>query len=242
MALRSERRSFKPTVDCLESRLALSGVYTVTNLNSGYGQGSLGWAIQASNETQSFPWDPNTINFNSTFVRGTISESSRLTVTGNVNIMGPADHSVTVSGGGITQIMAIVGGGHVNINNMVFSGGVANGRNGNDVNGGAIVDYNSVLGLNSDTFIQNVAYQGGGAVAFSNYCSGSQISDSTFYWNTAWTIGGAVASWCPLYLSGDSIYGNYAQYTGGGLYAVPGTYFAHPSWITNNRPNDIAIY
>lgn len=126
-----------PTLEMLEDRRVPS-LITVTNLHD-TGAGSLRQAaLQANTDSNA-----DTIRF-SAGLAGTITlKTGELSLTHNVNILGPAKHGVTVSGSGKSRAFQIAPGAVVTIANLTITNGLT--RTGG---GGAILNRGN-LTLNS---------------------------------------------------------------------------------------------
>jgi hypothetical protein len=95
------RRSFRPAIDPLEARNLLA-TFTVTNLDDS-GGGSLREAITDANANAG----ADSIRF-ARGVEGTISLTQQLVITDDVTIYGPGADKLTVSGGGVGRVFAIL--------------------------------------------------------------------------------------------------------------------------------------
>lgn len=173
----SERRRTRPRLDLataagdhlLEPRLLLSTM-VVNNVNDS-GPGSLRAAIAQATSGES-------IVFARRLAGRTISLQSEIDVTTNVSIKGPAGRSVALSGGGTTRVLEIhasvslanlvitqgsadIGGGildsngSLSLNNVRFTGNVADGSSTEIAQGGAIAQQGGSLSINRSTFTGN---------------------------------------------------------------------------------------
>jgi Right handed beta helix region len=131
---------------------AMAAIRTVTNLND-TGGGSLRAAIAASAGGDS-------INFTST-LSGTLTLSSaELIINTNLTITGPGAKIVSVSGGDAFRVFNLAAAGAVNISGLT----IADGSTANLGGGILITNPASVVTVNSCTFADNNAHDGGGIV------------------------------------------------------------------------------
>ena len=162
------RRRFTPGVDALELRALLS-TFTVTNANDS-GPGSLRQQILVAPAG-------STIRFANALKGQTIVLSTgALSVNKNVDIEGPGASQLSVSGGGLSQVIDVAAGTTVTIAGLTITGGVDN-----DGIGGGIMNAGN-LTLKNDSVTGNLASSG---VAFSDaqgggiYNTGNLILDHT---------------------------------------------------------------
>jgi hypothetical protein len=158
----------------------------VTNCASETGAGSIGAAITTANSTPG----ADIINVTCT---GTIPITTTLDVTDDLTING---NSVTLDGGGTTQVFQIGGGVTltVTLNQLTIAHGSSS------LVAGGINSSNTNLTINSGTFTDNATSEfagaGGGAIASSG--GSLTITGSTFTGNTAHGVvgghGGAISS------------------------------------------------
>jgi hypothetical protein len=149
----------------------------------------------------------DTINFS---VTGTITLSSTSgalpTVTNTLTINGPASPGITISGGGVEQVMQVAAGATLNLNNLMIADGVS-GRgggifnsgtlivtnitfSGNSAVGGGAIENVGTLTVTNSTFSKNSATDGSGG-GISNLGT-LTVTNSTFSGNGAADIGGAI--------------------------------------------------
>ncbi len=133
---------------------------------------------------------PNTIVFDQA---GAFATPQTITVTGtlaldnttnDIDIVGPATGSLTISGGNAVGVFSVASGVNASITGLTISGGFAS-------SGGAIDNSGSTNVIN-DTFTGNSAASG---AAIANTASGTlSVLDSTFTLDTATASGGAIAN------------------------------------------------
>jgi hypothetical protein len=137
----------------------------------------------ASSEGASNACVPGTGNDTIVFdLTGTIIVDEPLIIAGtNLEIDGPNFSGVVIDGGGTSQILDHVSG-NLEINNLTFQNGVANGTFG--IEGGAILaNSSSELEIENCTFSKNFAVTGG--AIFAGGTGDVVISNSTFAGNIA---------------------------------------------------------
>lgn len=248
-------RSFSPQVESMEPRKLLNATYTVTNpYNDVQIQGSLRWAIQASNETQSTPQAPNTIQFSPGIAGATITNGSGpIYVTASVNILGGGQ---VLSGLGVSQMMVTSGSNTtVNVSNLTFDHCRANGNPslGNWSSGGAILCLGNGVGVYGVMFHDDTASLDGGAI-FAN-SGGVWVGNCTFEQDYAGLYGGAIMCnvGTPLVFNGSGTYFfyDYAGLNGGAIAVQSGYYHIYSGnvWFDHCRaggdninPNNVYQY
>src|SRR5262249_52893465 len=119
---RLRRPSAPPRLEALEDR-SLPSTFSVVNLNDA-GAGSLRQPVRDANATAG----PDTIRFDPG-LHGTIPlTSGQLNVTDDVNVNGPGEDQVTVSGGHASRVFDISGAGtNVTIRDLTIADGRASG-------------------------------------------------------------------------------------------------------------------
>jgi len=182
-----------------------AGTDTVTNCNSS-GSGSLPvvFAAALSGDTITFAQDCTSTTNTVITLTSTLTVSNNLTIDATVGA-----HSVTISGGGTTQLFVVSSGKTLNLTGLTLTGGTTTS------NGGAILAHgNSILNLTGCTFSGNsatTAYGYGGAIGSAGTVT---ITNSTFSGNTASNSGGAIDFIVgTLTITGSTFSGNSATST-----------------------------
>ncbi len=192
-------------------------VHTVTNLNDS-GAGSLRQAVADSFYGDTIQFQPG--------LTGTIMLASSIVLDVRVTINGPTTGTITLDGGDSHPVLTVspgrglninhltiangkpglIGGGIVNINNMVFTS-----NDNPSGNGGAINVGDAVISIDHSTFTNNKGYYGGGI-----YNSGiATISSSTFTSNQATTFdGGAIFNSYSISIDSSTFTGNSSSFGG----------------------------
>src|SRR5438132_864793 len=153
-ARKNQRRTSRPRLEMLESRLA-PATFTVTNANNS-GSGSLRQAVLDANAHSG----ADLIDFSSFFnMPRTITLSSTISIAGAVTIDGPSAANVTISGNDAVRIFdtqsAPAGSSIEFIDVTLRAGRIAN--NSSDY-GGAVRAGNEILGVTRCVFAANTAY------------------------------------------------------------------------------------
>jgi hypothetical protein len=207
---------FRPQLEVLEDRLALSTL-TVTNaLDSG--RGSLRAEIAAAKSN-------DTIVFSSKLDGQTIRlTSGELDIAKNLTIQGPGDGQLTISGGGVSRVFKVNYNENVTLSGLTISDGnvgyAVNGPYGLVYSQGGGILNGGALTLSGDTLSGNSASYGGGifnvgALTVNNGCLLSG--------NTAYVDGGGIYNNSHSAAVTDStLSGNSAAVYGGGIYNGPG--------------------
>ena len=175
----------------------------------------------------------NTIQFAPTLNGQIITLNSGITITGNVNIVGPGSGNLTIydAGTGTYGSFVVNPGVKASVSGLTFSGGFAN-------YGGAF-ENSGALTLNNDVFSGNHASNNGGAI--NNEANASLfIANSTFSGNAA-AYGGAILAnaGSSVILDGDTFTNNIAYNQGGAIYTsivsmkITGTVFSFNSALTD---------
>jgi hypothetical protein len=121
--------------------LTIGDVITVSNASGGTELGSLRWALLRANAQETIRFDPS-------LAGATITLDSTLNVARHVTLEGPANRSITLSGGGVRRVMYIAEGAH--LKNLTITGGY------DPVVGGGIFAYGPVL-IENTTLYDNKA-------------------------------------------------------------------------------------
>ncbi|HET6879682.1 MAG TPA: choice-of-anchor Q domain-containing protein, partial [Pirellulales bacterium] len=194
-----------PSLERLEHRLVLSTV-TVTNTSNDAGvSGSLPWAVAQANQATDLTKIVFASDSGQTFATAqtiTLSKSLDLknTTSGaSIEIDGPSA-GVTIAGGGNGSnypVFLVETGTTATLDGLT----ITNGSNPNGISGGGgLLDLGTVY-LNNDTFDNNSAMNGGGAISVignpagsntGNFSAAAQVKNSTFTGNSSGTNGGAV--------------------------------------------------
>src|SRR5262245_12206276 len=111
-----KRASFRPRLEALEDRWLPSTLTVLNNLDSG--AGSLRAALAAASSG-------DTINFASSLKGQTITLTSELDITTNLDIEGPGANKLAVSGNGVSRVFDITGGVTVTIAGLAIINGSA---------------------------------------------------------------------------------------------------------------------
>jgi Right handed beta helix region len=213
------RPTFRPRLECLESRTVLS-TFTVANLNDG-GPGSLRQAILDAN-TQ--PGD-DTVTF-APGVTGAINLASALPdLSSNIDLEGPGAASLTVqpASGGLFRVFHVTAGATVTLTGLTIADGSA------DVGGGILND-GGTLTVSACAVTGDTAQVNGGGIASTGTLTvvGSVLSGNAV--NSAsgtQAFGGGIYSTGTLTVSASILFGNsatagaaQAAAYGGGIYAA----------------------
>jgi hypothetical protein len=171
-------RSLRPTFESLEDRVVPSTCYVIGKGDINFGfeikgtfYGTLRYCINQANAHSG-----STILFRHGLT-GTINLYSALNITQGVEIDGPGQNVITLSGRNLNQVFNISGTGQVTINDLTIDNGLATSRPG----GGAIEDFLAPLVLSRVTFANNQAIDGG--ALFSG--GSTTIQDCIFTGNSA---------------------------------------------------------
>jgi predicted outer membrane repeat protein len=212
----------------------------VTNLNDS-GPGSLRRAINAANNPLSLL---NPVTFAGAATSGTITVTSPLpTLSRNIVIDGPGAGSLTVSGGGTSQIFSVASGANVTLQDMTIADGKVTGANngagltnsGGTVNivnsvfnnnvtdatglGGGVYNQAGTINVTDSLFSNNSAGRGG---AIHNEVGGTvNVTRGTFTTNTSPNLGGAIFTAGTLNVTAGTFTSNSAN--SGGAIAVAST-------------------
>ena len=153
----------------------------------------------------------------------TINLTAQLNITGAVEIVGPVTPGarLTLHGGGVTRVLNVAAGGHLELRNVTVSNGFA-------PNGGGLNMLGSTAVVENCLFRDNLSTGRGGAI---DSTSGTlTITNSTFSTNRANTDGGAVcsAAGVSVTLQNCTVFANFADEdnnatgAGGGLAGMGG--------------------
>jgi predicted outer membrane repeat protein len=175
------RRKFRPRLEALEERYAPATLY-VTSTADDNSAGTLRAVIAAADGGDTINFGNQVQNQTITLTQGQIAFSKPLTIDGTTQ-------NVTISGNNASRIF------NISANGVTFSDTISNliFKNGNDGNGGAILDSDGILALSNDKFNNNTSSGDGGAVCYSGTQGSSlSITSDSFTSNTAHNHGGAV--------------------------------------------------
>ena len=222
---RVRRRSRAWVIETLETRVVPSTIM-VTNTDD-TGLGSLRAAISLAEQDQV----PDTIAFSSS-VSGTITLESGLTLSGNINILGPGSSTLTVARDGSSStpdfgIFDLQAGAIVTIDGLSISGGVQVGSDGGGiVNSGTLTLTNSMIEGNSVAGVPSLGADGGGIYNSGTLnIEGSTISDNSIaggFSGGGW--GAGIYNSGTLNIEGSTISdnsiggGSFGAGSGGGIY------------------------
>jgi hypothetical protein len=206
---------FRPQLEALEERLALSTLTVTNTLDSGRGSLRAEIAVAKSNDTIVFSpkLDGQTIRLT----------SGELDVAKNLTIQGPGAGQLTISGGDASRVFEVNYNENVTLSGLTISDGnvgyAANGPYGLIYSQGGGIYNRGTLTLSGDTLSGNSASYGTGifnigALTVNNGCMLSG--------NTAYIDGGGIYNLHALTVSGSTLSGNSAAVYGGGIYNGPG--------------------
>lgn len=169
--------------------------------------------LRAAIEEANVNGEADNINFdllpNSTIE---LTSGTQLTITTNIEIVGPGADTLTVDGitgdGTNNRVFGIGSAGDATVKGLTVTGG-----NGNDEGGGAIFNDGGTLKLNNSTVSGNSAdFDGGGVFSVGTLT----VTGSTVSGNSA-TYGGGIANDGTLTVKSSTISGNSADSVGGGI-------------------------
>lgn len=174
----------------LEPRFTVENVVLVTNTSGGTEVGSLRWAASFASDFNS-----PTIRFDPSLAGKTITLQSGINVNGSLNIEGPADKGITISGGGYYGVLRSTRS--IFVKNVTITGGVGDGSaiwsdqgayvinsTIRDNSGGAAIHAGTgaALTIVNSTVSRNTNYTPSAAVEY-GYGTGLSIVNSTVAWN-----------------------------------------------------------
>jgi predicted outer membrane repeat protein len=226
----ARRRGFRPTLEVLEDRLALSTYSVISTADAGFGTLRY-YAGKAQTG--------DTINFSPQVAGQTITLSSpvKLGVDGfgnpngvtNVTIDGQSVH-VTISGNNATRLFEVVAGSD-SINNLALTNGQVTGS------GGAIlVDSGASLSVGNDTFTNNTAAGVNGSGGAIENQGTLTVANCRFISNGSNIYGGAIDTGLgasgPLSVSASTFNGNTAT-SGGAINTASTATFTNNTFQSN---------
>jgi predicted outer membrane repeat protein len=166
-----------------------------------------------------------------------IAQSTPITISQNVNIMGPGANLLTVEGGTTplsTNNHAVFQqtGGNVLLSGMTVANGYGTINNGN---GGAIsASGPGTLTVANSNFSGNYGYSSGGAIFTQTALT---VSNSTFSTNQVGNGGGgAIFAQSTLTVSNSTFYLNQAPKTGGAIHGSGSTTVVNSTFYKNSNP------
>ncbi len=173
---------------------------TVTDCSGESGQGQIGSVLSSASAG-------DTITFSCS---GTIPIISTLMIGTNNLTLDGRGQSVTLDGGGSTQVISVESGITFTLNALTIAHGF------NSSFGGGLVNQGTVAITNS-TFTGNTSDYFGGGVG--NYYGTITITNSTFTGNTATKDGGGLANYGMMTVSGSTFTSNTSGFYAGALYS-----------------------
>jgi Right handed beta helix region len=190
----SGRLRRKLSLQPLEAR-DVPATFTVASLGAyGFGSGLSGdlrYCVDAANSTLG----ADTINFNLPS-GGTITLGSPLSITGSLQIDGPAAQNITISGNNVTRLFNTVGANlaTVSFSRLTLTGGHVNTTGSSDQVGGAVQADNQTLNFTDCILTGNYGGYDGGAIAFRTTSLGRlNLLRCSLTGNSASQHGGAIA-------------------------------------------------
>lgn len=217
----------------LEARVLLT-TFAVQNTNDS-GAGSLRKAIADANASPG----ADVIQFTgSVFTNATpdtiLLTSGRITINGDLQILGPGATQLTISTGGRSQLFFVTGAStDVTIEGVTLSGGRAGGTSFNTESGGAIFNDNSGLTLRQVVLTSSSARRDGGALY--NAAGTVTINDSSITNSSAGRAGGGLASNGQMNVAGSTLNSNVAAYGGAIVVGQQGVLETETSVFAQNR-------
>jgi len=232
------RPNFRPTLEALEHRWVPSTLTVQNTLDSG--AGSLRAEIAAAHSG-------DTINFATSLDGQTIKlTSGELLINKTLTIAGPADRSLTVSGGGISRVFEVpTPAKHatrnvVSLSGLTISNGVgvfaASSSHYGDGEGGAILNWGTLTVSNCILSGNSAAGGGGGAIENQGplTISASTLTNNVAPNNSGGGLGGAIQSFAALTVSDSTVSSNTAGWRGGGIWEGGGTLTVSSSTVSGN--------
>jgi uncharacterized protein YxjI len=239
------------------------GSFTVTN-DSDSGAGSLRQAILDANATAGNDQISFNLTGSNTYTITIVSALPNIldaSTAGTLTITGLGASSLTINGNqGNFSIFTIDTGGNLSISSVTVSGANRSAGNGGAFNNkgtlavsGSIISGNSAaaggrlynngnLNVSNSTFLGNsTTSQFGVGGAFWNYRSGNlNITNSTISGNTSAQGAGITNTGGTVILSNSTLYGNSAQFDGGGIFNhASGTFTLTNSTLSGNSATNI---
>jgi hypothetical protein len=226
------RRTFRPRLEALEDRTALS---TLTVLNAtDHDPGSLRAILGGASSGDQIVFDPALDGQTITLTSGELLLNKSLTITG------PGAGLLTVSGNNASRVFEVAGGATDSVSGLTVSNGRAAPQGGGILNAGTLT-------LSNATVSGNLVYGGAGDFDFGGgiYNSGTlTVQNSTVTGNVAYGYtpdiatptagwGGGIYNSGTLTVTGITISANAAN-TGGGLFNNDGTAMVSNSTLSGN--------
>jgi hypothetical protein len=212
----------RPTLEALEDR-SVPAVLTVTSLADS-GAGSLRSAVARANGEGAFGVG-DTIQF-APYLSGTITLGTPLGLASRAGLEIDGSPTITLSGGGTSQVFQVGPGAGVSLNGLTIT-------NGSAADGGAIFNAGS-LALTGDFLWGNAASRDGGAIF--NAGTLAVYASTLSYNSAAYGLGGGIFNTggnAFVGLADSTLWGNWAA-TGGGI-ANFGNAFVQYSNLSGNR-------
>jgi hypothetical protein len=201
---------FRPRLEVLEDRLALSTLTVTTTLDTGHGSLRYEIAHAKSNDTIIFApsLDGQTIKLT----------SGELDIAKNLTIQGPGAGRLTISGGRASRVFEVNYNENVTLSGLTISDGnvgyAVSGPYGLIYSQGGGIYNGGTLTLSGDTLSGNSASYGGGVfnVGALTVNNGCMLSG-----NTAYIDGGGIYNLTKATVTGSTLSGNSAAVYGGGI-------------------------
>ena len=212
------RRNSRPRLEFLEERTLLS-IDMVGNSNDS-GAGSLRDTIANANpgDTIEFDMSPGHVTSPITLTSG------ELDITQNLKILGPGAAILTISGNSASRVFDIANTASATISGL-------NIANGNNANGGGLVNHGQ-LTLTNDYFSNNTAASSGGAI--SNASGTISMSGCTLHANAAPSGGGLYITAGAVTIKSSLFDGNNVTDSGGAIDNAGGNLTLINSTLANN--------
>jgi hypothetical protein len=220
---------FRPHLEELEGRVVPS-VLTVTNTND-HGGGSLRFEIAHAQNGDTVNFAPSLDGQTITLTSGELDIGTAKQPR-SIQIQGPGDSQLAVSGGGASRVFAVGVGSQVLLSGLTITGGI-----GVHSEFGGGISNAGTLTVSGCTVSNNSAQFGGG---ISN-AGTLTVSGCTLSGNSA-TDGGGIYNYGTAMITNSALFGNgnYSAAYGGGIYNGPnGTLTVSGCTVSNNDPGGI---
>ena len=210
------RRTFRPSMECLEDRWVPSTLQVTSSADIATQHGTLRWAVATAQNGDTIRLTHAVQSTGITLTQGELVLTQQ-----GLTIKAAGDTPVMISGGGISRVFEVATGADVTLSNLAITGGngLANNPAGdasNDRSGGGIqVDAGAALTVRGSTLYGNSAFYNGGGISI--YIGTLTVIDSTLSGNSASYGGGISNNTGTLTVRGCTLSGNSANF-GGGIY------------------------